>query len=447
MPGAPNGCPGNLILNGSGVENRKDTMTDNQRDKRVEKIQTKILFQVPFFAPAVCRLPVVWTSDPANPTACTNGEHIEFDRAFYDGLSDNQTMTVLCHEAMHCLLGHIWRIPVGGDWETWNKATDHAVNLALKEFSEQVIAKKLADPFPFPDPPEAFLANPAFKGFNEEKIYQMLANQNPPGGQPGGNPGGGKGGQGQGQGQGQSKPGNKPGQGQGKPDPHSMPTFGQIKKPANPDPAAQKKAKSNWDETLVQCCNVSKGRGDLPGGMARFVDELMNPKVAWYELVRTWLREKADDDWNWMKPNVYFNDSEFILPSLDSERMGKIVFATDTSGSIDREALAHFQTEKQNCLDDLRPSALVDIYCDTKIHKVAEFKPGDMIDRDAPGGGGTSFVDVFDYADKLPEVPKCLVYLTDLDGTFPDKAPAYPVLWVTYGTKKQAPFGDTVPIE
>ena len=42
--------------------------------------------------------------------------------------------------------------------------------------------------------------------------------------------------------------------------------------------------------------------------------------------------------------------------------------------------------------------------------------------------------------------PACLVYLTDLQGTFPDKPPDYPVLWVTT-TDQEAPWGETVRLE
>lgn len=227
-----------------------------------------------------------------------------------------------------------------------------------------------------------------------------------------------------------------------------MPSFGQIIQPkgAQADPAVQKKLAHDWQNTLQQAVQMSKGRGDMPGGMGRFVDDLLNPKVPWWELVRNWLREQASDDWNWMKPNQYFGDCEFMLPSLDNDRMGPIVFATDTSGSIDQDCLKHFQTEKQNCLDDLKPAKLVDICCDSRIHQIKEYTQGDLIDRNAPGGGGTDFRPVFEHIAGMPEAPKCVVYLTDLDGSFPSEAPAYPVLWVTWDQTGKAPFGEVVRV-
>lgn len=387
------------------------------REKRLEKAQMRVLFQVPFFAPAVARLGVTWDETcvvNGLPTAATDGKQIRFHPDFFDALEDQKVCTVLCHEAAHCLLGHNWRAPGGVDWDVWNQACDHAVNLMLREFAEQVTAKRMADPFPMPD---GVCCDPVYKGMAEERVYALLSQAKPPGDSGGTN---------QGQGQGQRVP------------------FGEMDKPAG---GLDKKVKSDWENTLQQCVFGVKGRGTVPAGLARFVGELLNPTIPWWEMVRQWLREKVEDDWNWMRPNRYFDDSDFILPSLDSERVGPIVFATDSSGSIDTRVFDQTHAEKQACLDDLKPSKLVDIICDAKIQTVVEYRPGDSIVKQAPGGGGTDFRPVFEYCDQLEVKPKCLVYLTDLDGTFPELEPDYPVLWIAYGGGHKAPFGEVVQAE
>lgn len=415
------------------------------RDKRLNRAQMRVLFRVPFFAAGVAKLPVTWATDeeckrvfgddPKNWTAYTDGQLIKWCTGFFDRCTDDQLVTVLCHEAAHCMLGHLWRVPStvqGADgWQLWNEATDHAVNLMLKEFSAQVTAKQLADPFPFPDPQDAYCADPQYSGLAEEVIFSRL-NQRPKG-KPGGKPGQGKPGQG----------------GKG-----SMPSFGQIVQPGNgagngaaPDPAAQKQLQASWDSTLINAAKMAKGRGDLPAGMDRYVQDLLEPKIPWWEILRSWLREQCSDDWDFMKPALEWDESGFILPSLRSDKVGEVVFATDTSGSINREVLAQFQTEKQNCLDDMRPRKLVDIYCDSKVHRVEEYGPGDEIVRHAPGGGGTDFRPVFAHLEKKQITPKAVVYLTDLDGSFPATPPPYPVLWVTWVKDGKAPFGEVIYAE
>lgn len=407
------------------------------RDKRVERAQTRVIFTVPFFAPGVAKLPVVW--DSAVDTACTAGHCIRWNPEWFDSLKDSQVVTVLCHETVHCLLGHIWRAPDGADWDVWNQACDHAVNLMLKDFSATVTSKGLADPFPFPDPAEAFCANPAFKDMAEEVIYGRLASGKPPGGGGGGKPGS----------SGQSPQAGNSGKSRaskGKPEPGSMPSFGQIAKPqaGNGNAASQKKLGNDWQNTLIQSAKLASGQGTLPAGLERLVENTVNPQVPWWELLRSWLREQCADDWNWLQPAMEYEGSGFILPSLASERVGSIVFATDTSGSINAEMLAQFQTEKQVCLDEMRPKRLVDIYCDSRISKIEEYGVGDTITKQCPGGGGTDFRPVFAHIEKMDKPPKALVYLTDLYGSFPAEAPDYPVIWVVWSKGTTAPFGHVV---
>lgn len=398
------------------------------REKRIERAQMRVLFRVPFFAPAVAKLPVIFEKGAGDNTAHTDGKTIKMDPDFVDKLTDDQLVTLLCHEACHPMLGHVWRAPVAAkvdqeSWDTWNKATDHAVNLMLKEFSALTMGKRLADPFPFPDPQDAYCADPKFAGMAEEQIFNILNNR------PKSGKGGGKG---------------KPGQGGGKGAPGSMPSFGQFTQPGKAaDPAAQKHLQNDWNNTLIQAAEMAKGRGELPGGMERLVDQLVNPKVPWIEILRSWLREQCNDDYNYLKPDLAMEESGFLMPMLDDEKFGPIVFATDTSGSIDHGMLRQFQSEKQNCLDDIKPASLLDIYCDSAIHKVAEYRPGETISKEAPGGGGTSFVPVFEMVAKLPTPPRCIVYLTDLDGTFP-KDPQVPCLWITWTKGGKAPFGDVI---
>jgi predicted metal-dependent peptidase len=386
------------------------------RDKRIEKAQLNVLFTVPFFAPGVAKMPVEW--DETIDTACTDGKKIRFNPQFCDECKDQELVTVLCEEVGHALLGHLWRAPAGCDWGTWNQACDQAVRNMMAEFGAQRTEKGYADPFPFPRP-ELTRPDPQYKDLAEEVIYGRLASQKPPGG---------KGEKGASSGKGQAV----------KSPPGSIGEFQQPDKGAVED----KKARADWEHTLMQSVAMSKGRGVLPGSIARFVGEMLNPTVPWWELVRQWLREQASDDWDWMKPNPFYDESGFILPSLNSEKMGPIVFCVDTSGSIDAEMLRHFKSEMQNCLDDMRPSRLVEICCDTRITSEKEYQLGDQVAGDAPGGGGTSFVPALARCSEMSPEPKCVVYLTDADGVFP-KEPDYPVLWVVYGVGK-VPWGERV---
>lgn len=398
-------------------------MTDQLRAKRIERAQLKVLFQCPFFAPGVARLPVEFSTDPGIPTACTDGNRILWDREWFDSLEDQQVVTVYCHEVAHCMLGHLWRIPPGAQMGDWNIAIDHAVNLMLEDWSKEVMSKRLADPFPFP--PGDYCKDPQYRGMSEEVIYSKIPKQ------PQGS--GGKGGKG------------NPKPGAGRPNP-----FGEIVNGNNgtQDPAAVKQLLSDWDNTLGQAMEIAKQRGTMPAGLERQIQKHFDPGIPWYELLRQWVMEQANDDWNWMKPNRLYSEGDFMLPVLESERVGLIVMAKDTSGSITPDILAHFTSEEQGALDSLRPARLIDVCCDAAVQSSVEYHVGDEISPIARGGGGTDFKPVFKHIEQLGEQPKCLVYLTDLYGSFPEKAPEYPVLWCVFGNPNpQAPFGTVINVE
>ena len=87
------------------------------------------------------------------------------------------------------------------------------------------------------------------------------------------------------------------------------------------------------------------------------------------------------------------------------------------------------------------------IQCDAEIQQVEMFDdmtpfPADYRWR-AKGGGGTDFRPVFRYLDEHPEPePDLLIFITDGDGDYPERAPAYPVMWlVTPDGKIDVPWG------
>ncbi len=86
------------------------------------------------------------------------------------------------------------------------------------------------------------------------------------------------------------------------------------------------------------------------------------------------------------------------------------------------------------------------IDCDTKTYQQEEFFPGDDLRAFVPtGGGGTDFRPVFADIEAMDQPPACLIFLTDLFGSFPKVAPDYPVLWANFGNpNNKAPFGHTV---
>jgi predicted metal-dependent peptidase len=61
------------------------------------------------------------------------------------------------------------------------------------------------------------------------------------------------------------------------------------------------------------------------------------------------------------------------------------------------------------------------------------------------GGGGTSFVPIFEWIRAQHLRPDLLVYFTDAEGEFPEVEPDFPVLWLVKG-KGKVPWGQRVQL-
>jgi predicted metal-dependent peptidase len=133
------------------------------------------------------------------------------------------------------------------------------------------------------------------------------------------------------------------------------------------------------------------------------------------------------------------------LPVLESREIGKIVFAIDTSGSIDRDLLKTFISEIKDAMSIFSVSVTV-IHCDTKVRKVEELMEDDDIVPE--GRGGTEFQPVFDYVNQNLEETKAIVYFTDGGCWGGFKEPDCPVLWAMYGNSHfKCDFGEIIHVD
>lgn len=371
--------------------------------KRIQVARTTLLLDNPFFGVLSLGLTVV--EDTTCETAWTNGKQIGFSPAFVATLNDDQLMAVVAHEVMHCACGHPWRRN-GRDAERWNKACDYAINSILANAR-------------FALPTTALLDN-QYKGRWAEWIYDRLPADKP----------------------------NDDGSSSGdQPSPQSSDDPGGLGEVRDAPDDADSPTEADWQQQAAQAERLAP-RGTMSGDTREQIDQAMRPRVEWRSLLRRYVQEIARSDYSWSRPNVRYIPSGLYLPSLHSHVCGPLAIAIDTSGSIDTVLLGQFAAEIRTIADEMQPSRVDVLYCDARVHRVDRYERGDMIEISAVGRGGTSFIPVFERIDQDGEPPACLIYLTDLDGSFPDVAPEYPVIWASYGRSTSvAPFGDTVPCE
>jgi predicted metal-dependent peptidase len=159
--------------------------------------------------------------------------------------------------------------------------------------------------------------------------------------------------------------------------------------------------------------------------------------------------QSISKDHSWARPNRRFLGSGLYLPSLQSDAVDHALVAIDTSGSVsDRQAQEAFSDELQGLLDTGAVDKVTVVYCDAMIHgEPEEYHRGDVIELRRPGGGGTNFAPVTQWA--ADQQAACLIYLTDLACWSFGEDPGLPVLWAKWGAFKHPniPFGEEVEID
>lgn len=375
--------------------------------KKLMGARTALVLDQPFFG--VLALQLALKEDTTQETAWVDGETLGYNPAFVESLSHAELLGIVAHEVMHCAAGHPWRRDAR-EPKRWNEACDFAINQLLVESG-------------FTLPGDALL-DATYAGKSAEWIYDRLPAPPP-----------------------ESQGGDEDGPESGEDESGD----GQAQKPSSLGevrdcPTESEKSEAEWAQSVQQAAAAAKARGALPGGAERFASDAVAPKVDWRSALRRFVQQCSSSDYAWTRPNRRYLAQGLYLPSLHSETLGSIAIAIDTSGSIDQVLLDQFRAEVQTIADEMRPSRVHVLYCDAQVNRQDVFERDDVIEFNPAGGGGTDFCPVFDELEKLEEPPVCLVYLTDLEGSFPEITPDVETLWVTTGTTI-APFGETIEVK
>lgn len=402
-------------------------------------VRAKFLWEAPYFSDIFYRLMnpqgtehvVSWTDEV--PIAATDGVNILINPAtFFDKkyTLDNRVF-IIAHEVLHAVfnhpgLMHMWlkrrevvyesgvKLPFSPD--LMNTAMDHVVNAILIE--SKLGAFKLGE--------WIHDTNIATAKDSIIDTYAKLFKQCRKGG--GGGGGGGRGGQ----------------------------SFDKLLQPGakdgkDPDEAAGERSEYEWGAAIEAGLHAARVQGKLPLGLERALGEVLEPVVDWTDKIQSFFARKIGaDSYDWRRPDRRLILRDIYAPAQSGHGCGSIVVAIDTSGSIGQKTLDRFLAEVSGILEDVKPRQLHLLWCDAQVHRADELEePSDMTEvrsKQAPGGGGTSFVPVFNWIDEHQVQPDALVYLTDLYGDFPGEAPQYPVLWGAITKNHPVPFGEIVEV-
>jgi len=469
--------------------------------ERLTRARAALVLDAPFFGALALRLQ--FKPDPSVETAAVDGRTLYYSPSFVKSLTDPQLRGILAHEVLHCAAGHCWRRG-DRDFARWNLACDRAINhhviaagFTLPEdaipgedgSAEEFYGRMRTEPQQGEEAGQQ--ADQADQQQDQPDDNQQDEDQNQPEDEPDDQDS-----QedqqeddqknqseqdsqqddssGEDEGQDSQEDQQEDGQGDGTGDdsqqdseqadggdsqsdqnPQSnSPTSGQSGKSVQ-DPGGcggvmdapeddQGNSQEEWQVATVQAAMAAKAYGDMPGIAARLLDEYTRPKVDWRVVLADFVQRTARNDYDWAHPNRRHLQRGFLLPGLRSNELPEVVVAVDTSGSIDAPTLAMFAGAVSDVLAAY-PTMVHVLAVDAAVQSAAEYRTEDLPIKldNLPGGGGTDFCPAFEWVDKQQITPSCLIYLTDLYGSFPEREPDYPVLWVCT-TDQRAPFGETL---
>lgn len=338
------------------------------------------------------------------PTAQVDGKTVKYNEEWFSTLTYDQRVGLVCHEAWHVALLHLTR---RGDRnpDIWNYAGDYVINQLLVDAGFEL-------------PPNG-LQDDRFRGMTTIQVYDIIYKENPP----------------------------------------IQIELLDVQEPTNSEPEDGKSSgKSSKKIAMEEMENHVKGMlvkahmqnkmagkkaGKIPDEIERLIDELINPRLSWRDILSRFLTEKVKDDYTWHRPNKRFAP-DYYLPTQYSEALAHITVAIDTSGSITPKQLTAILSEIQYIRDTLKPKKMTILDCDSRIHNVYDATEDQHIkDFKFSGGGGTKCEPVIKYCEKNPTT--ALVYFTDMFMSFPSQGPNFPVLWIAYDNPNcSAPFGEIV---
>jgi len=357
---------------------------------KLTKAKTQVILHHPFLASIILRHPIT-LSNRVPTMGIDRAGAIFINPEFIEPLSVQQIVFGLWHEAFHRLkMSHLrqdWR-----DARLWNIAEDAVIN-------ETLIADQIGE----------FISGgvryPGAEKLSGERVYEELLNQQNGKGMPG-----------------QSVPG--PGEDWG--------IGADMLDEGQPMTEGQKRAMvEEIRQEIAAAAQAAKAQGKMPGGIGRLVDEILNPKVSYKEILERWMVQKAKNDYSWAKANRRFVAQGIYMPSLDGVGMGEIAVIIDTSGSVSATELKHFWGSIRQIFEEVRPTVVHIVNVDSEVsgvHTLTEMPAKPLANE---GGGGTDMRVGVRYVERELSQVDCMVLLTDGETPWPQSRPEIPLIVVT----------------
>jgi predicted metal-dependent peptidase len=365
---------------------------------KIERARQEIVLNQPFYGSLLLLLdPKIVTPAevPGIADFATDGKHLLYYPAGVDKLTEDEVVGTLCHETLHCALGHMFRLRLKNH-KVWNFACDYIINEIVLDSGLKMPSDSLFDK--------------RFKNMSAEQVYQIL-------------------------------------QTEGTDDAKYLKiSIDLVDPPDGMSEEEQQAEAESWKGHALQAAIYAKSHGTLPGSLESMLGELVKARFPWELILANFLTQTRPSRHDWSRPSRRSASMGLYLPNRYHEPTGDIVLCHDTSASVDDDDLTRFYSETAGLIQQIRPERCIIIQCDTYIRQVDEYTadtfPTDPSDILIKGRGGTSFDPPFRYLEEEGIEPSALVYFTDGECSYPRQEPDFPVLWALTYEQEAPPFGE-----
>lgn len=355
-------------------------------EQRIKHIKANLLIEQPYFG-SVSMLQKPKLNEDIQTFASTPTD-FEYNDDYLECLDDDELSFLLTNSAMHQTLGYTNRQEGRMQW-LWVMAQDYAINSLLVNNGLKL--------------PDALLFDERFDTLSAEAIYKILEDEIDD-------------------------------------EKHTPKEVENIRYEKMPEVNEYDQDPVDTQDLNQQLLNKAKLQGDLPLGIEILVPSIKNATISWEDELYTVIENSIKFDYSLSPPNKRFQWQGVALPSLSGTRT-KLVIAVDSSGSIDGQLLGSFLSEVESIMNTFVDFEIDLLIADAKVHEHHILYPGDQLEYNIKGGGGTNFATTFEYIENNIDNVTLMLYFTDGLGTFPQDEPPYDVIWIAPNDSCEFEFG------
>lgn len=199
---------------------------------------------------------------------------------------------------------------------------------------------------------------------------------------------------------------------------------------------ARERQASVRDRVASDVASHRADRGGVPGGLARWADSYLSPKVDWRKQLATRMRAVISNvagrrNYSYQRPSrrqdaIRLHDPSIILPGLRDNEPPRIVVIVDTSGSVSNTELSQALSEVYGiCKAVGMREPIGVIACDAKAQPVQYIRSTrDIAGLDLKGGGGTDLREGIQAALDQPRPPNLVIMVSDGESPFHPHSPS-----------------------